>query len=460
MSRRASVPGILAPALLAAACAAGPEYERPAVEAPAAFKEAQGWGIAHPADAQPRGEWWRAFGDPVLDGLAARVAISNLQLAAAEARYRQARAATTAANAVLFPAVTAGAGATRSRRAQGTSARAYDAGLDARWEVDLWGRLRRSLEAARAGEAASAADLESARLSLQAQLVAAYFQLRVADTQRALLEDSVKAFETSFRIARNRYDAGVAAKVDVVQAESQLRSVESQAIDLRATRAQLEHAIAVLVGQPPAGFSLPPARLEARLPSIPPGLPSRLLERRTDVAAAERRMAQANARVGAAEAAYFPTLSLTASDGFASGAASALFTAPARSWTLGAGLAASILDFGARGAAVDSARAAYDAAVAEYRQSVLAAFQEVEDNLAILRWLAEEDRVQKDAARLARESVVLTLNQYKAGTVGYLNVVLVQANQLAEERQSAQLLGRRLAATVGLVRALGGAWGD
>jgi NodT family efflux transporter outer membrane factor (OMF) lipoprotein len=243
-----------------------------------------------------------------------------------------------------------------------------------------------------------------------------------------------------------------------VQAESQLKSVEAQAIDLRATRAQLEHAIAVLVGKPPAAFSLAPEKFELRIPEIPPGLPSRLLERRPDVAAAERRMAAANARIGVAQAAYFPALSLTGSGGFASGAISTLISAPSRLWALGAGLAATILDFGARGADVDSARAAYDESVANYRQAVLVAFQEVEDNLAAARWLAEENAVQQDAARLARESVVLTLNQYKAGTVGYLDVVQVQATQLAEERQSVQLLGRRVASTVALIRALGGGW--
>lgn len=444
--------------LVVAGCAVGPSYERPQVETPAAYEETGDWVIAQPADAVAKGKWWEVFNDPVLNGLVEQVSVSNQTLAAAEARYRQASAAVKGARSGLFPTVGASAGASRGRRGEGSTTSSYDIGLDARWEIDLWGRVRRQIEASRAGEQASAADLENARLSLQAQLATAYFQLRVADATRELLEDSVKAFQTSFQIAQNRYAAGVAAKVDVVQAESQLKSVQAQAIDLRATRAQLEHAIAVLVGKPPAVYSLAPEKFQLRIPEIPPGLPSRLLERRPDVAAAERRMAAANARIGVAQAAYFPALSLTGSGGFASGAISTLISAPSRVWALGAGLAATILDFGARGADVDSARAAYDESVANYRQAVLVAFQEVEDNLAAARWLAEENALQQDAARLARESVVLTVNQYKAGTVGYLDVVQVQATQLAEERQSVQLLGRRVASAVALIRALGGAW--
>jgi NodT family efflux transporter outer membrane factor (OMF) lipoprotein len=244
----------------------------------------------------------------------------------------------------------------------------------------------------------------------------------------------------------------------VVQAEAQLKGTQAQLIDLRATRAQLEHAIAVLIGKPPALFTLASADIEARLPAIPPGLPSTLLERRPDIAAAERRVAAANAKIGVAEAAYFPRLSLSASGGFASNALSTLFSAPSRAWSLGIGLADTILDFGARSADVESARAAYDQAVANYRQSVLVGFQEVEDDLATLHWLADEAEVQRDAARAARESVTLELNQYKAGTVSFLNVVEVQATQLSEERNTVTLLGRRLAASVALIRALGGDW--
>ncbi len=442
-----------------ASCAIGPEYERPVVEMPAAFKEAAGeWVVAQPRDMAPKGEWWKAFGDPVLDGLMQQVSVSNQTLQAAEARYRQARVAVQSARAGLFPSVGASAGASRSRRGEGGASSSYDIGLDARWEIDLWGRVRRLVEASRAGEAASAADLENARLSLQAQLAINYFQLRSTDAQRTLLEDTVKGFEASLKVTQNRYRAGVAARVDVVQAETQLKSTQAQAIDLRATRASLEHAIAVLVGKAPSSFALEPAKLEARVPGIPPGLPSTLLERRPDIAAAERRVAAANARIGVAQAAYFPALDLAGSAGFASGSLSSLLSAPSQVWSLGLGLAGTLLDFGARAANVETARAAYDETVAHYRQTVLAAFEEVESNLAAVRWLAEEEQIQQEAARLARESVVLTVNQYKAGTVSYLNVVQVQATQLSEERQTVQLQARRLAAAVALIRALGGGW--
>ena len=441
-----------------AGCAIGPDYSRPEAAAPAAYKESGDWVLAQPRDALSKGKWWEAFNDPALDALLAQVEVSNQTLRAAEARYSQARAGVAASRAGLFPAIGGNAGASRNNRGAGGAANNYSIGLDARWEIDLWGRVRHLVEASRAAGEASAADLEGIRLSLQAELATNYFQLRVTDVQIALLEDSVKAFQTSVNIARNRYTAGVAAKVDVVQAESQVRSIEAQAIDLRATRAALENSIAVLTGKPPSDFRLEPAKFQARIPEIPPGVPSTLIERRPDIAAAERRMAAANARIGVARSAYFPALNLTGSDGFAAGALSALFTAPSRVWSVGAGLAGTLLDFGARGAQVDIARAAYDETVANYRETVLAGLQEVENNLASVHWLAEEDKVQQDAARLARESVVLTLNQYKAGTVSYLNVVQVQATQLNEERQTVSLLGRRLAATVGLIRALGGRW--
>jgi NodT family efflux transporter outer membrane factor (OMF) lipoprotein len=447
------------PFALLASCAVGPNYERPDVQAPQAFKEAQGpWQAAQPMDAAPKGAWWTVFGDATLDELMPQVEVSNQNLRAAEARYRQAATAVPAARSAFFPTVGAGADAAKNRRNDNTS-KSYSLTLDARWEVDLWGRVRRQVEAARAAEAASASDVENARLSLQAQLATNYFALRVVDVQRKLLEDSVKAFEGSYQVTQNRYKAGVAGKVDVVQSETQLLSTRAQLIDNAATRAQLEHAIAGLVGKAPAEFSLPPVdRFEPKLPAIPPGLPSTLLERRPDVAAAERRMAAANARIGVATAAYFPSLSLTGSGGYAAGAVASLVSSPNLVWSLGAGLAGTILDFGARSAEVDRSRAAYDEAVATYRQAVLDAFGEVEDNLSTVRILAEEDGVQQQAARAARESVALTLNQYKAGTVSFLNVAIVQAQQLSEERSTVQLQGRQLAASVGLIRALGGSW--
>jgi NodT family efflux transporter outer membrane factor (OMF) lipoprotein len=357
---------------LLAGCAIGPDYSKPQIETLAAYKESGDWVLAQPKDTLPKGKWWEAFNDPLLNGLMDQVQVSNQTLRAAEARYTQARAAVAAARAGLFPLISGSAGASRSNRGGSVlgsgNSNSYSAGLDARWEIDLWGRIRRLVEASRAGAEASAADLENARLSLQAGLATNYFLLRVTDVQRELLDDTVKAFQTSLDIANNRYRAGVAAKVDVVQAESQVRSTQAQAIDLRATRAQLEHAIAVLIGKPPSDFTLEPVKFEVRIPDIPPGLPSTLLERRPDIAAAERRTAAANARIGAAQAAYFPALTLSGSGGFASSTLSTLFSAPSRVWSLGAGLADTILDFGARGAQVDISRAAYDETVANYRE--------------------------------------------------------------------------------------------
>jgi NodT family efflux transporter outer membrane factor (OMF) lipoprotein len=437
-----------------AGCAVGPNYSKPEVEVPAQWKEAGDWVVAKPKDDAPKGKWWEAFGDPVLNRLVEQVEVSNQTLKAAEARYRQARAAVTAARAALFPTLRASADASRARG----NVQRYTVSLDANWEVDLWGRIRRLVEAARADEEASAADLEAARLSLQAELATDYFQLRVTDAQIDLLDETVKAFEASYNVTQNRYRSGVAAKVDVVQAEQQLLSTQASAIDLRATRAALEHAIAILTGKAPASFALAAAKFQAHLPEVPPGVPSTILERRPDIAGAERRMAAANARIGAARAAYFPALSLTGSAGFASNAVSTLFSAPSRFWSIGAGLADTLLDFGTRAAAVETARAQHDETVANYRETVLGAFQEVEDQLAAVHWLAEEGKVQQESARAARESVVLTVNQYKAGTVSYLNVVQVQATQLNEESRTVSLLGRRLAADVALIKALGGAW--
>jgi NodT family efflux transporter outer membrane factor (OMF) lipoprotein len=449
---------VIAACALLASCAIGPNYVRPQVELPGDWKETADWKIAEPKDTVPKGKWWEMFDDPVLNGLIEQVEVTNQDLRAAEARYRQARAQVDVARSTLFPTIGASADASRSRRGTAGTSSSYGIGLDARWEADIWGRIRRTIEAAGAGAEASAADVEAARLSLQAELATNYFQLRVADATRELLEDAVKNFERSYQLTQNRYNAGVAAKSDVVQAEAQLLSTRAQAIDVRATRANLEHAIAVLIGKPPAAFTLEKTQFHVRIPEIPPGLPSTLLERRPDIAAAERRTAAANARIGVAQSAYFPALTLSGSGGFASNTLSNLISAPNRVWSLGLGLAGTLLDFGGRAGQVSAARAVYDEAVANYRQTVLSGFQEVENNLATLHWLGEESEVQLEATRAARESVVLTVNQYKAGTVSYLNVVLVQNTQLGEERATANLIGRRLAATVALVRALGGTW--
>lgn len=447
-------------------CMVGPDYKRPDVQTPQAFKEAGDWKVAQPGDETPRGSWWEVFGDPQLNALIEQVEISNQNVLVAEAQFRQARALVAASRAALFPTLNGNASITRSRSPTGviggtTAGRVItnrSASLDAGWELDLWGQVRRAVEANTASSQASSADLAGARLSAQAELAADYFQLRMLDTQKQLLDDTAAAFQKSFDLTKNRYDAGVAAKVDVVQAETQLRSTQADSIDIGVQRAQLEHAIAVLIGKPPSGFSIARAPLAVSMPVVPPSLPSELLERRPDIAAAERRVAAANAQIGVAKAAYFPSLTISASGGYRSTDVSQWFTAPSRFWSIGPALAQSIFDGGLRRAQTDQAIAGYDATVATYRQTVLSGFQEVEDNLAALRILEEEASVQEDAVRAARESVTLTLNQYKAGTVSFLNVAIVQTAQLNNERTAVGILGRRLVAAATLVKALGGGW--
>jgi NodT family efflux transporter outer membrane factor (OMF) lipoprotein len=449
-----------------AGCATGPDYVRPQIEPPAQFKELQGWRQAEPRDALPRGAWWSVFGDAELDSLLPRVNVSNQNIRAAEARFRQARALADQARAGLFPAVNANASATRSKSPSLSNQPSFATGavnnyslsLNTSWELDLWGRVRSTVEAGEASWQASAADLEAARLSAHAALAQNYFALRVADANRQLLEDTVAAYERTLVLTRNRYAAGVVARVDVVQAEVQWKSAQAQVIDIGVERAQLEHAIALLVGEAPAAFSIERAPFAANMPAIPVGLPSELLERRPDIAAAERSVAAANARIGVAQAAFFPTITLSGAAGFRSTSAADLLAAPSRFWSLGAALAQAVFDAGLREAQKDQAIALYDEDVAAYRQTVLTAFQEVEDNLAALRILEEESHLQDEVVQAARRAVELTTNQYRAGVVSYLNVIAAQTTLLANERAAASVRGRRLTASVALVKALGGGW--
>ena len=449
-----------------AGCAAGPDYVRPQLEAPAQFKEMQGWRPAEPRDALPRGSWWTMFGDRELDALMARVELSNQTLRAAEARFRQSRALADQARAALFPALSANASATRSKSPSLSNQPSfavgavnnYNVALNTSWELDVWGRVRRSVEAGEASWQASAAELEAARLSAYAALAQNYFALRVADATRQVLQDTVAAYERTLELTRNRYAAGVVARVDVVQAEVQWKSAQAQLIDVGVERAQLEHAIALLVGEAPAAFSIERAPFAASMPTIPVGLPSELLERRPDIAAAERNAAAANARIGVAQAAFFPTVTLSGAAGFRSIDSANLFTTPSRFWSLGAALAQAVFDGGLREAQKQQAIAVYDEDAATYRQTVLTAFQEVEDNLAALRILDEEARLQDEVVQAARHALELTTNQYKAGIVSYLNVISAQTTLLTNERTAASLLGRRLTASVALVKASGGGW--
>jgi NodT family efflux transporter outer membrane factor (OMF) lipoprotein len=449
-------------------CMAGPDYVRPAAPAPAAYKEAQGWKVAQPSDDAPKGRWWEAFSDPDLDRLAAEVEVSNQTVQAAAARLREAQAATEAARSGLFPAINLNATALRSSRAggattQGASTTAsvsnsYNIALDLSWEIDLWGRIRRGVEASETSGQASAADLAAAQLSMQALLAQDYLTLRVVDAEIELLHDTVGGYERSLTLTRNQYAAGIVGRGDVAQAEAQLASTRAQEQDAMIQRAQLEHAIAVLVGQPPAELSIAPKPLVAVFPQTPVTVPSELLERRPDIAAAERRTASANAEIGVAQAAFYPALSLGAIGGVQSSAIGSLLSLPARYWSIGPSIAQAIFDAGLRQAQKAQAIATYDETVANYRATVLAGFQEVEDNLAALAILEREAALQDAAVKAARESVTIAQNQYKAGTTTYLTVVVLQAAALNSERTALSILARRLTASVGLIKALGGGW--
>jgi NodT family efflux transporter outer membrane factor (OMF) lipoprotein len=449
-----------------AGCAVGPDYKRPDAPVSETYKELAGWSAARPQDDAPRGQWWTVFNDPELDRLLERVDVSNQNVRAADARLRQAKALAEQARAGLFPTLAANASGVRSKApslsndpsfANG-AVNTFNANLGASWELDLWGKVRRSVEAGDASWQASTAQLEAARLSARAALAQAYFSLRVTDATRQLLENTVAAYQKNHELTQNRYNAGVAARVEVVAAEVQLKSAQAQTIDLGVDRAQFEHAIAILVGEPPSKFSVAPVSAVLAMPRIPVGVPSVLLERRPDVAAAERNVAAANARIGVAKAAMFPTLSLTGSAGFRASDIANLFSVPSRAWSLGASATQPLFDAGLRSAQTDQAIAVYDEDVATYRQTVLTAFQEVEDNLAALRILEQEAAVQEEVVAAARRTLELTNNQYQAGVVSYINVIVAQTTLLANERSAASVLGRRLTASVALVKALGGGW--
>ncbi|HWU68313.1 MAG TPA: efflux transporter outer membrane subunit [Stenotrophobium sp.] len=459
------------PLLALAACAMGPDYVKPSAPTPAGYKQAGDWLHAQPQDSIARGPWWQAFKDPLLDQLEQQVDISNQTLAQAEAQYRQAQALVLSARAGYLPTLSAGASATRSHSGSGSpsgssgsatggrSGDNFSLSLDASWEPDLWGRVRRTVEANEADASASAADLASARLSTQAQLAQDYFQLRVLDEQRRLLDETVAGYQRSLQLTQNQYAAGVAARADVVQAQTQLKTAQAQAIDSGIQRAQLEHAIAVLIGKPPADFSIAPAPLLAIIPPpSPPGVPSSLLQRRPDIAAAERRMAAANAQIGVAETAYFPDLTLSASGGYQGNSFADWISLPYRFWSVGPSLAMTLFNGGARKAQTDQAIAAYDQTVASYRQTVLTAFQDVEDTLVQLQLLAQEAQVQDQAVAAAQESVKIATNQYQAGLVSYLNVVSAQNAAYGTRRGALNVLGSRLGASVLLIKALGGDW--
>jgi len=454
---------------LVQACAVGPDYQRPTAPTPAAYSEAPpGWKPAGPADRIPRGAWWKMFGDSTLDGLEGEVTAANQNLKAAEARFAQARGVVEIARSGLFPTIGAGLQGTWNRQSQRravfvqgakVSYRDVMLPIDATYEFDVWGRVRRTIEAARADAEASADDLENVRLSLHAELAIDYLQLRTYDAELRLLRSTVSAYTQALELVERRHAGGIASGVDVAQAQTQLEVTRAQAVNLEVTRSQLQHAIAVVIGRPPAALQIPSAdTLPSRVPVAPVGLPSELLERRPDIAAAERQMAAANARVGVARAAYFPTVSLVAAGGFESSTITNLLSAPAAFFAIGASAMATLFDGKRRRGQVEQARAVYDDTVATYRATVLAAFRDVEDNLAALRILDEESRLQDAAVASAEHSLALSTTRYKGGVVTYLEVLTAQNTALSAKLTAIDILRRRLSASVLLVKALGGGW--
>lgn len=465
-SKRRSLPRRLAlmtaVALAPTGCTVGPDYQRPSATVPTSYKEANGWKLAQPAEGIDRGAWWSIYKDPVLDGLERQIDISNQTLKASEAAYRQALAVVREGKSGYLPTLTLNPAAQLTKsEGSGASATAHgefsaQAQLD--WDLDIWGRIRRTVESDVASAQASAADLAVARLSAQATLAIDYFELRAADENKRLYDTTIADFTHSLQIVRNQYAAGVAAKSDVAAAETQLEQAQAQGIDIGVQRATLEHAIAILTGKPPADLTLPPADFAKEIPIVPTGLPSTLLQRRPDIAEAERKMAAANAQIGVAEAAFYPDITLSAAFGYGSTALGQLFTASSEAWSLGASLTETVFDGGLRNAQVSAARATYDQSVADYRQTVLTGFQQVEDQLSTLRILGQEAAVEDAAVQSSHEATVTALNEYEAGITAYTAVITAQAAELTNQRSAITIRQQRLTASVALIEALGGGW--
>ena len=444
-------------------CAVGPDYQRPATPDISQFKEAQGWVPAAPADALERGPWWQLFGDSVLNQLAAQVEVSNQNVAAAVAAYAQARALVREQRAALFPSLTLDGGASRSHSNSsssggGRTGNSYQASLGGSWEPDVWGRLGRTADSASASAQASAADLASARLSALGELAVNYLSLRQTDAQKTLLERTLAGYRRTLEITQNRYSAGIAAKTDVLQAQTQLANAQADDAGLVRQRAQLEHAIAVLVGEAPGNFALAPAAWSPTVPEIPVGLPSTLLQRRPDIASAERRVAVANEQIGIARSAYYPSLPLGASYGFGASRVADLFSASASVWSLGLSAAQTLFNAGATRAQVEGSEAAHAQAVASYRQTVLTAFQDVEDQLAATRVLLTQQDLRRQASEAADQVEQQVLNRYRSGQVSYTEVITAQATALSARRALVQAMADRQTTAVALIQSLGGGW--
>lgn len=449
--------------LALAGCAVGPAYQVPTTPEPVAFKEAAApggaeWRPAAPADTLERGPWWTLFNDPVLNRLAEQVEVSNQNVAAAVASYAQARSLVAEQRASLFPSIGLNLNGERSGARDGDSASSYRLNIGGSWEPDIWGRLRAGVTSAGAGASASAADLAAARLSAQGELAVNYFSLRQSDAQRALLATTIEGYERVLQITKNRFDAGVVGKSDVLQAETQLANARIDELSLSRQRAQLEHAIAILIGKAPADFSLAAAPWKAGVPAIPVGVPSQLLERRPDIAAAERRVAAANAQIGIARSAYYPNIGLSGSVGSGGSKLGDLFSASNLVWSLGASVAQSLFNAGATRANVAGAEAQHQATVARYRQTVLDAFGDVENQLTATRVLEQQQALRTQASEAADQVEAQMLNRYKAGQVGYTEVVQAQATALSARRALVQLQADRQTTAVALIQSLGGGW--
>jgi NodT family efflux transporter outer membrane factor (OMF) lipoprotein len=455
-------------AIFSTACTVGPKYQRPvAAQAPVAYKEFAGndqWKMATPSDGVMKGKWWEIFGDPQLSRLEELIDINNQNVKVAEAQFRQARAIVAANHANYYPTIGSSPSITQSDSGGGGRAGAagtsqtFSLPFSASWEPDLWGRVRLSVENATANAQESAALLENARLSAQALLATDYFLIAGNDMQEAVLSDTIDAYQKNLQLTMNRFNGGVASRSDVTLAQTQLLGAQAQSTDLRIVRAQDQHAIAVLTGRPPSAVEIPVLKIAGPPPPVPTSLPSALLERRPDIAANERTVAAANANIGIAQTAYYPTLTISADAGLLSSSLKSLFTWAARTWSIGPSVSETLFDFGRRAAQVQSAEADYDATVATYRQTVLSAFQEVEDDLASLRYLAQEAQQQQDAVAAATLSLSLENDRYKAGTDSYLNVITTQTILLNDQQTAVGILQRRMTAAVDLIRAMGGGW--
>ena len=453
---------VAASCALLTACAVGPNYKRPAIDLSAAYKEQDGWKPSEPGDALDKGKWWEIYHDEVLNGLEDQINISNQNVLAAAAAVEESRALLRQAQSGFWPQINLNA--SRTRTVQGnangttTTSTSNDLGASGSWEIDLWGRIRRAAESDRASMQASEAALAGARLSAQAALATAYFELRAQDQLQIILNDIVAAEQQSLKITENRYRVGVAAKADVVSAQTQLLSSQAEQVNAPLQRAILEHSIAVLVGQQPANFSVATTAMRTDVPTVPAGVPSILLERRPDIAESERQVAAANAQIGVAIAAWFPSLDITGSDDYRGNTISHLIRTANNVWAFGPTLALSVFDGGLRRAQVAQARATHDISVDNYRQTVLSALQQVEDDITTLRVLEQRAVIEEAAVKAAREAETLTLNQYKAGTVPYSSVITAQTTRLNSEETALNVLSSRLQASVSMIQALGGGW--